>query len=385
MPVKSPADFIRLISDELGLAESRVEELLDIGEAKDGWFYAYKKPGKWLEMDQFKALCRLARSLGGEYVSAEQMWRVPGPMAQQPQPKPEQDPAPAISDVGALTWIPINRLLSLPFPLRVEDRGLEELAESIKRYGVLGPILVRPHRDPGWYEIVAGERRVRAAALAGLTTVPCRVKELSDEEVYEVAMVENVQREDLTDYEIARTLEHMITKFGYTHEQLAEKLEKSRTWVTNHLRILKLEKDYNVSMETLENITERQARMILSAPEEKRKEIIQKIKETGEIPSSLQIEAEYAPGPEPGAETPVEKPQEPLSTSVEPLAPGQLSEAPASPPAPQPMSNVEAEETAEPEPEELDVAEFTCKVCGEEYIIVHVEPGVHKLRRVRRL
>jgi len=236
MPVKSPADFIRLISDELGLAESRVEE---------------------------------------------------------------------------------------PFPLRVEDRGLEELAESIKRYGVLGPILVRPHRDPGWYEIVAGERRVRAAALAGLTTVPCRVKELSDEEVYEVAMVENVQREDLTDYEIARTLEHMINKFGYTHEQLAEKLEKSRTWVTNHLRILKLEKDYNVSMETLENITERQARMILSAPEEKRKEIIQKIKETGEIPSSLQIEAEYAPGPEPGAETPVEKPQEPLSTSVEPLAPGQ--------------------------------------------------------------
>jgi ParB family chromosome partitioning protein len=118
------------------------------------------------------------------------------------------------------------------------DEELAELAESIRTKGVVQPIIVRP--VSGGYEIVAGERRWRAAQKAGLHTVPVIARELSDKEVLELAIIENVQRADLNAIEEAAGYRELIERFGYSQEQLSEIIGKSRSHVANTLRLLKL-------------------------------------------------------------------------------------------------------------------------------------------------
>lgn len=118
-----------------------------------------------------------------------------------------------------------------------DERALRELADSIVSDGLQSPILVRP-RD-GKYEIVQGERRYRAHVLAGLHTIPAEVREIEDEEAFHLAVIENIQREQLTDMEEARAFQRYI-EMGYTHEAVAQKVKKSRTYVTTKLRLLKL-------------------------------------------------------------------------------------------------------------------------------------------------
>lgn len=121
------------------------------------------------------------------------------------------------------------------------DPLLEELAASIKVQGVLQPILVRSQSgDAGQYEIIAGERRWRAAKLAGLTSVPIIVKEMNDQEVLVVALMENLQREDLTPIEEAMGLQQLKEEFGFSQEDMAHRLGKSRSAVANTLRLLTL-------------------------------------------------------------------------------------------------------------------------------------------------
>ena len=118
-----------------------------------------------------------------------------------------------------------------------EDK-IEELANSIKEHGVIQPIVVRPSGD--FFEIVAGERRWRAARAAGLKEIPCVVRELSDEENMLFAIIENMQREDLNPVEEAEGLERMISSFGLTQEEVSKSVGKSRPYITNSLRLLKL-------------------------------------------------------------------------------------------------------------------------------------------------
>lgn len=118
-----------------------------------------------------------------------------------------------------------------------DERALRELADSIVSDGLQSPILVRP-RD-GKYEIVQGERRYRAHVLAGLHTIPAEVREIEDEEAFHLAVIENIQREQLTDMEEARAFQRYI-EMGYTHDAVAQKVKKSRTYVTTKLRLLKL-------------------------------------------------------------------------------------------------------------------------------------------------
>lgn len=120
-----------------------------------------------------------------------------------------------------------------------DEKALSELAESIEQHGVLQPLVVRPLTN-GAYQLVAGERRWRAARIAGLTEVPVVIKELSDEEVIEIAMIENLQREDLNPLEEALGYRYMMDELGITQEQAAEKVGKSRPAVANALRLLKL-------------------------------------------------------------------------------------------------------------------------------------------------
>ena len=126
---------------------------------------------------------------------------------------------------------------------RMDEGALYELAESIKAQGIMSPILVRrlTHGDhAGRYEIIAGERRFRAARLAGLDTVPVLVREVPDEAAAAMALIENIQREDLTPLEEAQGLQRLIREFGLTHEQAAQAVGRSRSAASNLLRLLNL-------------------------------------------------------------------------------------------------------------------------------------------------
>jgi ParB family chromosome partitioning protein len=120
-----------------------------------------------------------------------------------------------------------------------DDARLEELAQSIRELGVLEPILVRK-RSQGGFHIIAGERRWRAAQRAGLFEVPVWVKELSDAEAFEAALVENLQREDLNPIETARAFQRLLDEHGHTQESVAQRVGKDRSTVANAMRLLKL-------------------------------------------------------------------------------------------------------------------------------------------------
>lgn len=123
--------------------------------------------------------------------------------------------------------------------LSFDDNALRELASSIKEFGVLQPLVVRPIAE-GQYELIAGERRLRAAKLAGLRTVPISIRAATNEVSLELALVENIQREDINAMECARAYRQLIDDFNLTQEQVAEKVGKSRVTITNTLRLLKL-------------------------------------------------------------------------------------------------------------------------------------------------
>ena len=125
---------------------------------------------------------------------------------------------------------------------RMDEGALYELAESIRSQGVMQPVLVRPvgPRESGRYEIIAGERRFRAARLAGLAEVPVLVREVGDEAAAAMALIENIQREDLNPLEQARGLQRLVSDFGLTHERAAQAIGRSRSAATNLLRLLQL-------------------------------------------------------------------------------------------------------------------------------------------------
>ena len=125
---------------------------------------------------------------------------------------------------------------------RMDEGALNELAESIRTQGIMQPILVRPleGKDAGRYEIIAGERRFRAAQLAGLVEVPVLVREVADENAAVMALIENIQREDLNPLEEAHGVRRLLDEFGLTHEQAAQAIGRSRSATSNLLRLLNL-------------------------------------------------------------------------------------------------------------------------------------------------
>jgi ParB family chromosome partitioning protein len=142
---------------------------------------------------------------------------------------------------GGITYLPIDSLLANPHqPRRLfAEESLADLSNSIKERGVIQPLIVRPAAGNN-HEIVAGERRWRAAKMAGSKTIPVIIRAMSDSESLEIALVENLQREDLNPLDTAEAYETLVRKFSYTHEVLAQRIGKDRTNITNHLRLLKL-------------------------------------------------------------------------------------------------------------------------------------------------
>lgn len=138
--------------------------------------------------------------------------------------------------------IPISQIEPNPEQPRVEIGDLTELSSSIREKGVLEPILVKPNNDGTWM-IIAGERRWRAATQAGLREVPCIELDLDEKSVAEIALIENMQRKDLTVWEEADGLANLASRFGYTHEEISRKIGKSRSTVTESLTIAGLPAD----------------------------------------------------------------------------------------------------------------------------------------------
>ncbi|MBQ8247567.1 MAG: ParB/RepB/Spo0J family partition protein [Lachnospiraceae bacterium] len=142
-----------------------------------------------------------------------------------------------------------------------DEDALLELAESIKQFGLLQPILVQDRKD--YYEIIAGERRWRAAKLAGLKEVPVIIKNLTEQEIVEIALIENIQREDLNPIEEALAYKKLLEEFNLKQDEVAERVSKSRTAVTNSMRLLKLSDEVQ-QMIIDEMITTGHARALLA-------------------------------------------------------------------------------------------------------------------------
>ncbi len=151
-----------------------------------------------------------------------------------------------VEELAAQRGAPIGRMISLdrlepnPSQPRVEFGELEELVSSIMEKGVLEPLLVRPSEVGGRFMIISGERRFKAAGLAGLDEVPCIEMDVDDQGVAEIALIENLQRKDLTAFEEADGLQLLADRFGYTHEEIARKIGKARSSVTESLSLAQI-------------------------------------------------------------------------------------------------------------------------------------------------
>jgi ParB/RepB/Spo0J family partition protein len=324
MKLSLPSDFARKIAETLGLTAQGVEGYFEVDEDKAGFFYAKLQPKKWLDTAQFKMLCSLVRDLNGEYVKEKRLWRVPGPYAKKqapesPKPKADTTSTPQLpstsepSDVRGKAevpdflkydkskppyfTVPINALLSMPFQSRLvaEDPNLLELVESVKAYGVLEPLLVRS-KSGGLYEVVAGERRKRAAEKAGLFEVPVIVKDLSDQAAMEIQYVENDQRKDLTDLERGRWLRELMRRFPETYPTtyaLAKRIGKTQPRVHELIAFAEAaEKEPTITTVIVKHpeLTADKAQTIMSAPVEKREEIAQKVASAEELPYLKEIQ-----------------------------------------------------------------------------------------------
>lgn len=176
-----------------------------------------------------------------------------------------------------VTYVPMDKIIVNPSQPRkyFKDEALEELSGSIKEYGVLQPILLRD--DGKSYTIIAGERRYKAAKLAGLEKIPAIIKAMDSREVALIALVENVQREDLNFLEEARAYKKLMDDFGLTQIEIAEKMNKKQSTISNKIRLLSLPEEIQSSI-LEKNLTERHARALLKlGDEDDRKQVIKRI------------------------------------------------------------------------------------------------------------
>jgi ParB family transcriptional regulator, chromosome partitioning protein len=222
--------------------------------------------------------------------------------------------------------IPLARIRENPLQprLRMNDDALAALGESIRQHGVIQPVLVTETIDG--YQLVAGERRVRAARLAGLERIPAIVRQLADRQQLELALVENLQREDLDSIEAARAYRQLIDEFSFTQEDLAVRVGRARSTVANTLRLLELNSAVQDAI-VAGAITEGHARAIGGLPMESQAHVVAavieddlSVRQTEELvrrlrePRPAQLDAEATPGP--ATDPDVERVEEELRRSL---------------------------------------------------------------------
>jgi len=186
-----------------------------------------------------------------------------------------RDEAP--SRIHQLLEIPLEKIVTGNFQPRqtMSEEALAELVASIQEFGVIEPIVVRQLSE-GKYELVAGHRRFIAAKRSGLSAVPAIVRNISDEEALLFSLVENLQREDLTPLEEAEALARLAGEFGFTHQKIAEQVGKSRSYVTNSLRLLSLPESAKKALAE-RRLSRGQALALLAIPEDEREKVLKRI------------------------------------------------------------------------------------------------------------
>lgn len=182
---------------------------------------------------------------------------------------------------GKMEEIPVSSIMPNPKQPRTvfEENSLEELADSIKSLGLIQPITVKKDSS-GHYIIISGERRWRACRLAGLETVPVYLREADDQTLHEMALVENIQREDLNAMEIAFSLNRLMEECGVTQDAVASRVGKKRSTVANYLRLLSLPPDVQAALKS-DTISMGHAKAIASAPEASRTALLKRIVKKG--------------------------------------------------------------------------------------------------------
>ncbi len=177
---------------------------------------------------------------------------------------------------GAINFkeVPIEDIVANPYQPRTtfEESALNDLSESIKKLGIIQPITLRKLQD-NKYQIISGERRFRASKLAGLLMIPAYLREAGDEELLEMALVENIQRENLDPIEVALSYQRLMEEFSLTQEQVSEKVGKNRSTVTNMIRLLKLPASIQLLLQT-GKIQTGHARALLALEDDKEKEML---------------------------------------------------------------------------------------------------------------
>ena len=165
---------------------------------------------------------------------------------------------------SSINEVPVDQIKPNPNQPRREfdEAALQELADSIRQIGIIQPITLRKHSDDA-YEIIAGERRWRASQLAGLRTVPAYIRTASDETMMQMALIENIQREDLNAIEIALAYQNLIEQYSLTQDQLSEKVGKNRATIANYLRLLKLPAQVQMALRN-KDVDQGHARALLS-------------------------------------------------------------------------------------------------------------------------
>jgi ParB/RepB/Spo0J family partition protein len=359
------------------------QQLVYIDEVDEGFIVRRRR---YLSHEEFYDVHQAIKEMGGRYRGEERNWIIP--RAERAETEVEElEPE--------MRFVHISRLRFPYESLRLEPvEELEELVESIRSVGVLQPILVRPKGE--FLEVVAGERRAKAAEKAGLVRVPVIIKKLSDEEADLARLIENIQRQDLTDYEKALWLQRMQKRYGYSTRRLADLLGKSHVWVVYHLNMLKVEEVVTrvttqspalqrsvKPKQVMERLTERHARAILSAPEEHQNILAEKvamhISQGLGLPSVRELEHTWKMTEEAEAEVEAE-----VEAKVE-EAMKELPKEPEIPPTPRPEAVAQPPEPRRTRVEktEIDQAVFTCKTCGASFLIVHIDPtGEHRLKPV---
>lgn len=238
--------------------------------------------------------------------------------------EPEALPAPPS---GGVSRLPIASIDPNPLQPRVvfDAAKLQELADSIAANGVIQPLVVRPHGAR--YQLVAGERRWRAAKLAGLTEIPAVVENISDEHLLEVTLVENIQREDLNPIEVALAFDRLAAELHLSHEEIAKRTGKDRTTITNMLRLLRLPPDIQ-QLVAERRISMGHARAILGLPnEELQRQLAEKASSQGlsvrqverlvqKMTSTREPKAETDPASDPNVRAAIQELERALGTRV---------------------------------------------------------------------
>ena len=180
------------------------------------------------------------------------------------------------TETGDVKEVPISNIKPNPYQPRknFDESKLEELASSIREHGIIQPLMLTPHKDGG-YMVVAGERRWRAATLAEMDSIPAVIKEVEEQTLLQVALIENLQREDLNPIEEAQAYQRLINEFSLTQDHLSKRIGKSRSAIANTLRLLSLPERVQHALSS-GYLTEGQARPLLAI---KNKEILQEVSE----------------------------------------------------------------------------------------------------------